>query len=348
MPTPITVRVKRPRLTNSLLSSAITHMYTAVEFFNRPSQPHRYEIGAEMAVAAWEKLLKAFMHKSKSRIFNKDGRTKDFNNCRNIVLELLQHTDATFVATYANLELTYEYRNESAHFYGHPMDAILYGLFAECVSKFSQFVRKHFNKELLPQGDLGILPVGFGRPVVPQDFLSDDSASSSAPAEVKRFLKALHDAGSQLHEAGIAPEHSMMVTFCVALEDAKKVHRADVVVGVNNIDPQTATLTVKKNVTLTGPVRLTDDPKAPAIQLKDETIWEVFNLTTQAVNDYMRAQYPSMKLNRDYWEHLKKFAQDPNIVRIRYLDPSQTSGSGGKKMYSDLVLHKLNEIYEPK
>jgi hypothetical protein len=348
MATPVTARKRGPRLANSLLSSAIAHMHIAVEFFNRPNQPHRYEIAAELAIAAWEKILKAFMHKSKIKIFNADGRTKDFNNCKNIVLTLVQHDDPTFIATHANLEITYEYRNESAHFYGHPMDAILYGLFAECVSKFSHFVRKHFNKELLKPGDLGILPVGFGRPVVPQDFLSEHSASGNAPTEVKRFLKDLHDVGVQLHAAGVAPEHSMMVTFSVALEDAKKLHRADVLVGVNNSDPQLATLTVKKNVTLAGPVRLTTDPKAPALQLKDDTIWDVFNSTTQAVNDYMRLQYPGIKLNRDYWNNLTQLSKDPNCMRMRYLDPGQTSGTGGKKMYSDVIFHELNKIYGSK
>lgn len=38
----VTARKRRPPLAKSLLESAVSHMHTAVEFFNRPTQPHRY------------------------------------------------------------------------------------------------------------------------------------------------------------------------------------------------------------------------------------------------------------------------------------------------------------------
>jgi len=341
----VTARKRRPPLAKSLLESAVSHMHTAVEFFNRPTQPHRYEIAAELALAAWEKLLKAYLHRAKCNIFLPDGRTRDFNNCRNLVLTLVLPTDAGFVATHANLEMTYEYRNQSAHFYGQPMNAVLHGLFAECVGKFAHFVRQHFNRELLPPGDLGVLPVGFGRPVLPQDFLSDYSASATAPAEVKQFLKALHDTGVRLYDAGISPEYSMMVTFSVALEDAKKVHRADVVVGVNNAEPQAATLTVQKHVTLADTVRLSMDKSAPPVQLRDDRLWEIFNLSTKDVTDFVRQRLPQVTQNNAFWKVLKRLAQDPNALRIRYLDPARTSGIS-RKMYSDVVYQLLIDEYE--
>ena len=52
---PARARIKRrPHITKSLLDSAITHMRVAVEFFNRLHQPHRHEIAAELALAAWK------------------------------------------------------------------------------------------------------------------------------------------------------------------------------------------------------------------------------------------------------------------------------------------------------
>lgn len=345
--TVIRVRKRRPPLANSLLQSAISHMQTAVEFFNRPTQPHRYEIAAELALAAWEKLLKAYLHRAKHNIFYPDGKTKDFHTCRNAVLALVLPTDAGFVATHANLELTYDYRNQSAHFYGQSMNAVLHGLFAECVGKFAHFVRQHFNRELLPPGDLGVLPVGFGHPVLPQDFLSDYSASATAPAEVKQFLKALHDAGVRLHAAGIAPEYSMMVTFSIALEDAKKAHRADVVVGVNNAEPQAAALTVQKNVTLADTVRLSVDKNAPPVQLQDDKLWEFFNLSTKDITDFARQSLPQVRQNQDFWKVIKRLGKNSNALRIRYLDPARTSGAN-KKMYSDVMYQLLIDEYEKK
>ncbi|WP_208309143.1 DUF3644 domain-containing protein [Hymenobacter defluvii] len=342
---PVAIRQRRPPLTKSLLESAVSHMHTAVEFFNRPTQPHRYEIAAELALAAWEKLLKAYLHRAKHNIFYPDGKTKDFNTCRNAVLALVQPTDTGFIATHANLELTYEYRNQSAHFYGQSMNAVLHGLFSECVAKFALFIRQHFDRELLPPGDLGVLPVGFGRPVIPQDFLSDHSASATAPAEVKQFLKALHDTGVRLHEAGVAPEYSMMVSFSVALEDAKKLKRADVVVGVNNAEPQAATLTVQKHVTLADTVRLTPSQNAPAVHLKDDKVWDIFNLTTKDVTTFMRQRLPQVTLNNDFWKVLKRLGADPNALRIRYLDPKKNSGAH-KKMYSDVIYQLLIDEYE--
>lgn len=76
IPSAATVRKRRPPLANSLLQSAISHMHTAVEFFNRPTQPHRYEIAAELALAAWEKLLKAYLHRAKHNIFHLMARQR--------------------------------------------------------------------------------------------------------------------------------------------------------------------------------------------------------------------------------------------------------------------------------
>ena len=77
--------------------------------------------------------MKAYLHKTKHKIFHKDGRTKDFPNCLNLVHIYVIKLDLTFQATHENLTLTYQYRNESAHFYGQAMNAVLFGLFAECV-----------------------------------------------------------------------------------------------------------------------------------------------------------------------------------------------------------------------
>ncbi len=319
-------------------------MKVAIEFFNRPSQSHRHEIASELAVAAWEKVLKSYLHKAKHNIFHKDGKTKDFTTCRNAVRDYLYASHPEFDTTSENLAIIYEYRNNSAHFYGQHLDAILHGIFAECVSKFSHFTREHFKRELLNPGDAGILPVGFSRPIQPEDFLSVESASAKAPLEVKRFLKQLHDAGERLSNQGLTPEHSILISFRIALEDAKKAHRAQVVVAVDNSNPQEATLTVAKHVTLSGELKLTSDSKAPVVKLVEEDVWHYFNLTYDDIKKFMKESLPHAKLNDKFKSIMNNAQRDVNLCRTRLLNPSKPSGSK-QNFYSDLIYQHLIERF---
>lgn len=345
-----TPRKRKPPLANSLLQSGLSHMRVAIEFFNRPTQAHRYEIAAELALAAWEKVLKAYLYKSKPKfkIFLPDGRTIGLNECRDEVRKRLAKSPESFLATHANLGITYEYRNKSVHLYGQAMDAILLGIFAECVRKFALFVRQHFQRELLSPHDLGVLPVGFSRPVVPKDFLSDQSASANAPVEVRNFLKALSDAGEELHAQGLTPEHSILVTYFVHLEDSRKAATADLVVRVNNSDPAAATLGIHKHITLAEQVRITSSKNAPEIQLVDDQIWQHFNLRTSDVQDFVKERWPHVKQNNQFWDLLNRLGADPNVLRVSFLDPVRKTGKG-KKLYSDVIFQLLiDEFGEPK
>ena len=348
-PTPLPVTTKKKRrspLASSLLQSGLTHMRVALEFFNRPNQPHRYEIAAELALAAWEKVLKAYLHRARPRfnIFLPDKKTKSFNECREEVRKRLSTTTEPFLAIDANLSITYRYRNESVHLYGQAMDAILHGIFAECVGKFSEFVRLHFSCELLPATDLGILPVGYSRPVIPTDFLTNESASANAPAEVINFLKALSDEGEKLHEAGLRPEHSILVTYFVHLEDSRKPTGADLIVRVDNNNLEAPKLGIHKHMSIGEKVRITTDKNAPAIQLKEDQIWEYFNLGTGDVQKFVKDSLPHVKQNQHFWNVMNKLGEDQNILRLRYLDPTRKAGIK-KKMYSDVIFQKLMEEF---
>ena len=349
MPEASTPRKRKPPLANSLLQSGISHMRVALEFFNRPTQPHRYEIAAELALAAWEKVLKAYLYKARPRfkIFLPDGRTKGLNECRDEVRRRLTGSAESFLATHANLGITYTYRNQSVHLYGQGMDAILLGLFAECVRNFAQFVRQHFHRELLSPEDLGVLPVGFSRPVVPEDFLSNQSASAIAPIEVRNFLKALSDAGEELHAQGLTPEHSILVTYFVHLEDSRRASNADLVVRVNNAEPGAATLSVHRHITLPEQVRITNNRNAPEVQLGDDHLWQHFNLRTCDVQEFVKERWPHIKQNQQFWDLLTRLGNDPNVLRMSYLDPVRKTGKG-KKLYSDVIYQLLiTEFGEP-
>jgi hypothetical protein len=344
--TPPTARKRKPPLANTLLNSAISHMQVALGFFNHPNQPHRYEIAAELALAAWEKVLKAFLHRAKPRfkIILPNGKTVMFTECREEVRRRLSATPELFLATSYNLALTYQYRNESAHLYGQDMDAVLHSLFAECVYKFAEFIRVNFKRELVPKENLGVLPVGFSRPVLPKDFLSNDSASAHAPVEVKDFLKAISDAGAELHNQGIAPEHSVLVTYYVHFEDSRKPAGADLVVRVDNSEDAAPTVTIQKHITATKEVRLSSSKYAPEVKLTDEQIWDYFNIDTATVQAYVRQEFPHVKFSNDFWKLLKRLGTDDTVMRTSYLDPVKKVGQG-KKLYSDLVYQRLIDEY---
>ena len=113
------------------------------------------------------------------------------------------------------------------------MGTVLYGIFAESILKFAAFLKTHFAKDLLPS-HVGVLPLGYSFPLTANDFLSKQSAAASAPREVVAFLEAMHRAGTRLAKLGVAPEHSILVSYRLGPVNQKNAARADDTLRVDN------------------------------------------------------------------------------------------------------------------
>ncbi|PSR52167.1 hypothetical protein AHMF7605_00835 [Adhaeribacter arboris] len=177
-------RTRKYPIARSLLNSAIAHMTAAIEIQNKPYFSHRYEIVSALVITAWEKTLKSILYKKHFKIFKRNKRTIEFGDC---LLAVKNQSDVKFDATYENLKLLYEYRNEAVHFYGESLDTIIFALLSESVHQFAKFLQNQFNRNLFSDKDLGLMPIAYQRPFTPEDFLTPFSASQNASVEVKKF-----------------------------------------------------------------------------------------------------------------------------------------------------------------
>ena len=113
-------RRRLPNIAAALSSSGTAFMRTALEFFNRPMQPERHEIAAVLAVTAWKKLMKAYLHRhTQFNIFIDSGRTVTYDECRKRVRHFVQlGGGSAFEDVYEHLATIERYRNTCVHFVG--------------------------------------------------------------------------------------------------------------------------------------------------------------------------------------------------------------------------------------
>jgi hypothetical protein len=92
------------------MKNSIAGMFSAIEIHNKPSIEYRYEMVVLLLLNSWELILKAYLYKfhKNVKLFHKDGTTKQFGNCLNIVHEKI---GKDFAPEQENLNVLYDYIN---------------------------------------------------------------------------------------------------------------------------------------------------------------------------------------------------------------------------------------------
>jgi len=339
---PTTTAVKRkPKIAKSLFESSVCFMIRAINTHNQVNEEHRYEKVILDIITAWEKAMKGYLHRQKVKLKQADGWSITFNEC---LSKTTARLGSSFQAARQTLPILYTYRNEAQHFFGESWDTVLFGLVAESIKQYKDFLENTCNYNFLPRQDLLIMPIGFQQPIMPQDFLTNLSASRGASKEVKDFLKQIADAGEALRREGI--NDSVLVQFHVALMNVTRVTNADFVVGVDNSRPQEATMTVLRPIQ--GQIQITNDPTAPRVQLAEQEFIDAgWNLTYK--NDilpFMKYSLPHQKINAAFHAVWKTIKEDPTICIVRKLHPGNPK-SPKTELFNDMVYQKLLDTFPP-
>ncbi|QNF31223.1 hypothetical protein HUW51_00255 (plasmid) [Adhaeribacter swui] len=330
---------RKPNIAKSLLDSSISFMVRAINTHNIVNESHRYEKVVLDIITAWEKAMKAFLHRNKVKLKKADGWSITFPDCLNKTSDKLGNS---FLKARQSLPILYTYRNEAQHFFGESWDAVLFGLVAESVKSYKSFIENDCGHRFLLSQDLLIMPIGFQRPIMPQDFLTNLSASKSASREVKEFLKQISDAGAALQSQGI--QDSVLVQFHVALINVKNVANADVIVGVDNSRPQEATMTVLRPVQ--GQIQITRNPNAQLVQLSEQEMVDAgWNLTWKKdIMPFIKKSLPHQKINDAFYLKWKEIKADSTICHIRKLHPGNPK-SVKTELFNDLVYQRLLDAF---
>lgn len=237
------MRKRKSPIAKNLISNSIAGMFSAVEIHNKPTIKYRYEIVVLLVLNSWELLLKGYLYKYKKsiKLFLKDGTTKPFESCLNLVNHEL---GKDFNPIQENLKVLYDYRNQVAHFYIEEIDPIIFSLISKNILFYSEFIRKYFKIDISEVSDLILLPLGFKRPISPIDYISTTSVSEKSSPEVKAFLQNIMNATKRLIDDNI--DETILVDFRMNLINTNRTSNADLIAGIDNSKQNNLILTVNK------------------------------------------------------------------------------------------------------
>jgi Protein of unknown function (DUF3644) len=325
----------------ALLGNAKAAMFAAVEIHNKPIFPYRYEVCTLLTINAWELALKSYIAKEiKSvRLIRHDGTAKPFSEC---VACVSSKIGKTFEPTRFNLEILYDYRNKIAHFYSEDMGVIVLGLLKASVLFFTEFLEKYFGVRLYEEANLILLPIGFTKPVSPLDFISNQSGVRHCSAEVKSFLQRIKESSEALQSQGI--NESVIVNYSIAMSNESRIRNADLTAAINSTVPQGNVIAIHNVI---SEAQLTNDLSAKQVRLSEDSIFSsVFTETYADVLRIARERFADFLQNSRFNQIMCELKKNPNIRRIRLLNPKNPDG-GGKDFYHKRIYDELAKHYTP-
>jgi hypothetical protein len=241
------------------------------------------------------------------------------------------------------LEILYEYRNKVAHFYPDDLDVVVLGLLKCSVIFFTEFVEAYFGIKICEEANLILLPIGFTKPISPLDFIANRSAARDCSEGVRAFLQMITRSSEELQAQGVSD--SVVVNYSMALVNEARIKNADLIAAINNSAPQENLLVVHNVI---AGASFTTDPSARQLRLSEDTIYSnIFTETYADVVANARKMFGNFSQDARFNEIMRRFKADPNVRRLRLLDPRNPSGSR-KDFYHKRIYDELAKFYTPR
>lgn len=328
---------KRKMIQRNLLNNSVSAYFAAVEIHNKPNFPYRYETTTFLIVNAWELALKSYIRKYvRSRdIFTKDGHTISLDKAISYVEENINTIEPKyFTSMKENITLLEDYRNKVVHYYNDNLEPFVFMLVAKAALNYVNFVKKFFNKDILKDDGLFILPLGFKLPFKPEEFFTSTSVNYS-PSE-SSFIKSMIKVIADLDKQGI--QDSIVLEFNVYLDNVKNVKNKDFLVAITN--SESADLTLSKRTQY----QLSNDSSATKLMVKEEDVRKLFPLTHKEICKFCKEKIADFKQNEEFNNIMRQIKSDNTLSFTRKLDPNSEKSSS-KTFYSEKAKQKLFDYY---
>lgn len=330
---------KRKMIQSNLIKNAISAYFAAIEIHNKPNIQYRYETVTLLMQNAWELILKAYVRKyiKGKSIFEGDGHTITLDKALVYVEEdVNKKNPKAFHAIKLNISQIEKYRNEVTHFYCDELEPYIFMLVARSALNFTEFVKKYFDKDIMTDDGLFIMPLGFKLPFKPEDFLSKKATKYLPSKESTEFVKSIVSVINDLKAEGI--EDSIVLGFNVYMESVKKASNSDIIAAISSPDDSDFSITnIKK-------YKITDDPNAQKIRLTDEQFHEQYKYSHRDVVRWCKDNIDNFKQNKLFNDIMKRAKDVRECSFERKLDDRNIK-SASKFYYSDKCLEYLKEEY---
>jgi hypothetical protein len=308
-----------------LLDRAVAAMVAAIDVYNKPDFRYRAESFTILALNAWELLLKAkwlatnrnrlsslYVREGKSSKRPRYKRTRSgspFTHGADYLARKLTEQRVLEEPCRRNLEALAELRDTAVHFYHQSPELAerVQEIGMAAVKNFATAARDWFNEDL-SRFNFYLMPLSFVAP--PQA-----TAAVELNREEKRFLRYLKG----LDHLGDDPNARYSVAINVEVRFVRSKSAA------------------------AAPVRVTDDPNAPAVQLKEEDIRERYPWDYRALTAQCRNRYSDFKVDNRYHQLRRQVESDTRFAHERRLDPARPRPK--KVFYSPAILDEFDKHY---
>ncbi len=330
---------KRKMIMHNLIKNSISAYFAAVEIHNKPNIEYRYETVTLLINNSWELALKAYVRKYiKDRsIFTKDGHTITIDKALSYVTDDINSKQpGSFEAVKKNIELIEKYRNEVAHFYSDNMEPYIFMLVAKSALNYVGFMRLYFDKDIMAEEGMFIMPLGFKLPFKPEDFLSDNGANYISSEESKEFIKSIVTVIRELDAEGI--EDSVVLGFDIYFENIKKISNSDIVAAITSADDAEVIFGKVQQA------RFSDDPGGAVYNLSDDEFRRIWKYSYFDLCDWCKDNIPGFKQSSLFYEIKREAEKETKYAYRRRLD-NQNPKSPSKFFYTAECLEFIKEQY---
>jgi len=316
-----------------LLDRAVAAMVAAIDLYNKPDFAYRAESFTILALNAWELLLKAkwveahgnrldslyvvdtSKTKNEKRPVYKltpsgNPRTHDLNYLAN----KLHEQKVLDEACRKNLEALTELRNTAVHFFHRNSSQLaqrVQEIGMAAVKNFVSAVQDWFNEDL-SRFNFYLMPLSFVTPPPVTEAVQLNKKE-------KNFLRYIDE-----------------------LDDTNSDPTAKYSVAIN-IEVKF----VRSKSTSAIPVRVTNDPNAPAVHLTEEQVTDRYPWDYKELTSRCKERYADFKVNQKYHKLRKDLENDKRYCHVRLLDPRGPKGPM-KKFYDPNILEEFDKHYARK
>lgn len=334
--------MKKKMIQYNLLKNSIAAYFAMIEIHNKPNMSYRYETVTLLIVNAWELALKSFMRKYiKNRsIYTEDGHTISLDKALSYVNEKINSEyPKKFIAVKENIELIEEYRNNITHFYNEELEPYIFMLVAKSALNYVEFIKEYFNKDIMNDEGLFILPLGFKLPFKPEEFLSTKAASRLESEESKKYMRSIVKKIEDLKEDGV--EDSIVLGFSLYMESIKKCSNSDLIAAITDINDADIKLNQKKKV------EIVNDKNAIKVGISDEELVKEYPLTYKEIWKICKEKIDGFKKNAEFDSIMKELKKDAKFAYERKANPNSEKTSK-TYLYSESIVNEIEKKYESK
>ena len=308
-----------------LLDRAIAAMVAAIDVYNKPDFAYRAESFTILALNAWELLLKAkwlamnrnrlsslYVREGKSHKRPRYKRTRSgspLTHSLDYLAKKLTEQKVLDEACRKNLEGLAELRDTSVHFYHRSLELgeRVQEIGMAAVKNFASAAQDWFNEDL-SRFNFYLMPLSFVTPPPTTEAVELNKAE-------KNFLRYVRNLDDR--------DYDPNARYSVAIN-----------IEVRFVRSKSAAAT---------PVRVTNDPDAPAVRLTEEQIRERYPWDYHELTDLCRQRYSDFKVDRKYHQLRKNLQSDKRFAYERRLDPEKPEPK--KIFYAPAILEQFDKHY---